>query len=117
MVYLLGILLSSCVALYGVVDKWFGEGIYNFVTWAFTQLIEYATLAAIKFVMLMIPFAWDVGSSILGDLNISGYINSAFGALPGDIAAMVSYLAIPQAVNIILGALATKFVLRFIPFL
>ncbi|WP_054772542.1 hypothetical protein [Methylogaea oryzae] len=61
----LGVLLTSCVAIFGVIDGWFGQKIYDFATWAFAQLVEYFVLASIKFLLVVIPFAWDVAARSL----------------------------------------------------
>lgn len=116
MLQILGVLLTSAVTFFGAIDGWFGEEIYNFATWAFSHLVQYLTLAAIKFQILAVTFAWDVASQMLSDLNISSFIAEAWGAIPGDLSSALGFFGVPEAVNILISALGTKFVLRFVPF-
>lgn len=116
MLQILGVLLTSVVAFFGAIDGWFGEEIYNFATWAFSQLVQYIILASIKFQILAVTFAWDVASQLLADLNISSFISEAWGSIPGDLSSVLGFFGVPEAVNILISALGTKFVLRFVPF-
>jgi|GEM_PF-3056176 len=58
---------------------------------------------------------WTLAKGLLQDLNVFGALASAWNAIPGDALAFLTFLGIPQALNIIINAVVTKFVLRFVP--
>lgn len=89
------------------------NGIYGFVTSGISYLMIVATVGVIKFKIFMIGFAWDVAQSVIQQLNISSALNAAWGSLDSSLAAFVSLLNVPEAINVILSARVTRFVLNF----
>ena len=97
------------------IAEWLNSGSYGFITEAFAYLIEVATLAAIKFMLWAIPFAWGIAKQILEDIGLSQAINQAWGSLDSATLQTVSFFQIPAAVNNILTAAVTKMALRYVP--
>ncbi len=91
-------------------------GIYDFLTEWTAYFIIKATIASIDFKLFMIRFAWDTAKQILQQLNISNAINNAFSSLDSNVVMVLSFLHVPETINLILMALVTKFVLRFLGF-
>jgi len=89
------------------------NGIYDFVTKAFAAFLIWSTVAYIDFMIYMIGFSWDVAQSVLSQLNVSAALNAAWSSLESSIASFVSLLNIPDAINVILSARVTRFVLNF----
>lgn len=92
-----------------------GDGVYDLLVWAFKGFVEYATLGYLKFLNFVVPFAWDVAAGILQDLGYVNLIVSAWGALPPDVLGLATVLRLPEGVTILLTAMVSKYVLRFIP--
>jgi accessory cholera enterotoxin len=91
-------------------------GIYDFLTeWTAYAIIK-STIAYIDFKIFIIRFAWDRAKQILQQLNLSNAINNAFSSLDGNVFTVLSFLHVPETINLILMALVTKFVLRFLGF-
>jgi hypothetical protein len=91
------------------------DKVYDFAVWCFAGFIEHATLAYLKFLMKVIPFAWDIAKTILNDLGVPAMIAQSWGVLPAEVAGLASVLMLPQALMILLNAYVTRYVLRFIP--
>ncbi|TRW98995.1 DUF2523 family protein [Candidatus Methylobacter oryzae] len=90
------------------------HGIYDFAVKWLANWVIYATISTITFKLWAISFAWDIAQEILSQLNITSAIQSAWSALDSRIMDAISFFRIPEAINIILTAHVTKFVLRFL---
>lgn len=90
------------------------SGIYQFLTEVFGEFVIWVTVGAIKFKTFLVVFAWDVAQEILTSLNISSALQAAWGALDSNLLLMISYLHIPDAINVLISARVTRFVLDFI---
>jgi hypothetical protein len=98
------------------IAEWISTGIYTFFTSAFAALVEWLTLVMIKWTIYATGFAWDVAKVIIQDLQLSQRLDSAWAAVPGDISSALNFFRVPEAVNMLLSSVATRWVLRFIPF-
>lgn len=90
------------------------SGIYQFLTEVFGEFVIWLTVGAIKFKTFMVVFAWDVAQEILNSLNISSALQAAWGALDSKLLMMVTYLKIPDAINVLISARVTRYVLDII---
>lgn len=93
------------------------SGIYELLVWLFAKLIEKLTIGWLDMVLWALPFAWDAAKQIMLDLNLNALIQTAWGDLDSNLLALATVLRIPDAVNVLISAFFTKFVLRFIPFI
>lgn len=97
--------------------NWLTNGIYDFATQAIAFLIKWATLAWLDGLIWSISFAWDIAKIILQELNISQYLNNAWGQLPGGVMQYVQFFRVPEVVMNLISGFATRYVLKFIPFI
>lgn len=97
------------------ISDFFTQGIYDFFKDALAVLMVKAMVLWFKMQLAGLEFAWGIGSSIIQNLNLSSHINSAFSGLPAQAMSAVSFFRFPEAVNMLLTAGATRFVLNFIP--
>lgn len=100
---------------FDAVYNWLYSGSYGFFTELSAYFIKQSVLAYLKFLYFVIPFAWGIAQSILNDLNISTYLNAAWSEFPPHVLGYLTFFNIPEALNIVISAHVTKFVLRFIP--
>ena len=89
------------------------NGIYEFATKVFAQFIKYSLLAQLQFKLFIIPFAWDVAKELLQTFNISPMISAAWSSLDYRTVQIATSLRIPEALNFIISAFGTKFVLKY----
>ena len=92
-------------------------GIVEFFISLGQYIMDSLTCLFLKLSLLMLNFLWETVKILLIDLNLSGRLALAFNGLNSDILKMVVFFRIPEALNLILAAFITRFVLRLIPFL
>ena len=94
---------------------WLNSGSYTWYTEATAYAIQTATIAYLKFLAWVIPFAWGIAKAIIQDLGISQALQSAWGSLDSTVVQAATFFKIPEAVNNIITALVTRIAFRFIP--
>ncbi|MDD2770360.1 MAG: DUF2523 family protein [Methylococcus sp.] len=108
-------LYDALLAWFNASWDWLNNGLYDFAQWAFAQYVEWYSIQLLKFKIAAVVFAWGAAKKILADLDLSAKLDLAFGLLPGPALNVLEALDIPQCLMLILTAVVTKFVLRFIP--
>ena len=108
-------LYTSVVNFFSAVWNWITSGLYDSIVWAYTQWIEYYTLASLKFKLFALNLGWDVAKTFIIDMQLSQKLSAFFALLPSDVAVNVTALRIPEGIGLILTAYITRYVLRFIP--
>jgi hypothetical protein len=106
-------MLDTIIDFFNKILDFIQSGLYEFVTAAFGQFIIYTTIALIKFKLYMMVFAWDVAQQILAQLNITQQLNSAWAGIDSKSMQLVSFFRLPDALNIVLTARVTRYVLDF----
>jgi hypothetical protein len=79
------------------------------------RAIVWCLITYLEIKLYMMQVSYDLASSILDAINISGIIGSAFSSMDSSILGAVTYLRIPEAINIILSAMVTRFVMDLSP--
>ncbi|MCL1164415.1 DUF2523 domain-containing protein [Shewanella chilikensis] len=100
----------------------FGTDIMNFFTIAVPNFLHRLTawlfeaVIYIKFLLYVeaVKFSWQVAKLVIADLSISETIMASLSALPPTIKAVISDLRLIDAINVILNAHVTRWVMRFI---
>lgn len=95
---------------------WLSEGIYDFIVSAFAWLIIKVEQFKWWWLKESLIFAWDIGSQILKDLDISSKLNSAWSSLDSDTLKWLSFFRVPECINVLLNAGATRFVMARLGF-
>jgi hypothetical protein len=90
------------------------SGIYDFVVEVYAWLIIKITAFQLQAAMASIEFAWDIAREIITQLNISSEMQSALSQLPPDIVDKLNFFNVINGLNLMLNALVTRFVMRFI---
>lgn len=111
----LQLIFTSIYNFFAGIWNYVTVGLYDSIVWAYTQWIEFYTVASLKFQLHALELAWDIARTILYNLQISQKLQSFFSLLPSDVAVNVGALRIPEGIGLILTAYVTRYVLRFIP--
>jgi hypothetical protein len=90
------------------------NGLYQFFTEWFAAFVIWSTVAMLKAKLQLISFSWDVAQSVLVQLDISSFLSSAWSQMDSDVLNAITFFNIPDAINIILSASMTRYVMRFI---
>ena len=96
------------------VEDFRSTGIYEFCVKWFAEFIKWYLVGWYKVKLQSITFAWDIAQEILTSLSISEKIDLAFSALDSLVVQVISFFRIPEAINIVLSAYTTRFVLNFL---
>lgn len=91
----------------------FTVGTYNFVQEIFAELLIWVATWWIKIKIASITFFWGVASAMLDQLGVSAFLQSAWGSLDNDILNFFTRYKVPEALNMILSAKLTAFIMRF----
>lgn len=96
----------------------FFDFIYSIIAtaqdWFMKLLVDiggWIVLWSIKLKYYSIQFAWDVAKSVLEQINITGVLNQYWRSIDSEILAYITWLRIPDALNLILNAYVTRYVL------
>lgn len=96
---------------------WLTEGIYAFftelVTWALKKYLIYYY----ETTKWGLEFAWGIAESLIDELNLSEDLMTAFSALPLSTQQILSFFKIPEFLNLMMSALGTRLVLKYVPFI
>lgn len=113
----LAVIFDSINHFFIFIGSFFTSGIYDLLTWAFAKFVEGFLITGLNFLIWALPFSWGVAKQVLVDLNITSVVNAAWGSVDSGILGYANLLQLPEALNLLISAYMTRFVLRFIPFI
>lgn len=79
------------------------------------RIILWVVIMWIEVKIAAVDFAWSLASGILSSVGISQHIQSAWSYLPSQAAAFLSYLRVPEGINLIITSYLTRFILGLLP--
>jgi len=109
--------LDQILAFIQFVWDFLSNGIYEFVRDIFAIMTKVIIYSYVKSMIFLTDVAFTVAMDLIQSFGIADLIESSFNKLPAPIAQGFSFFGIPQALNIIFSALATRFCMRFVPFI
>ncbi|MGE4307160.1 MAG: DUF2523 family protein [Novosphingobium sp.] len=109
--------LDQIIAFFQYVWDFIAQGIYDLVKDGMVVATKAAMYASLKSLIFLLDVSYTVARELIDSLGISAMVRSMYAALPAPIAAGFAFFGVPQALNIIFMALATRFCMRFVPFI
>lgn len=94
---------------------WFYVGIYEFTKSAFVLLTKYCIQAYFASMLFVADVGYEVFSSLMNDVGVSQYVQSSYASLDVKLRSALAFFGIPEAVNMVVSAIGTRFAMRFIP--
>ena len=91
---------------------WFQTGIYTFFEELLKEAVAWLVIAKIKFQIWALTFSWEVAKTIMFNLNIGSYIQSAYATLDPTLMGYLNYFRVPESLNLITQALITRLTLN-----
>jgi len=79
------------------------------------RIVKWIIIAWLESKLFFMEMAYGVASGIIQSFGISETINSAWSSLPPLYLQVFTYLMIPDAINMILTAAITRFVMELLP--
>lgn len=105
---------TSLVDFFKKVLNFFDNGLYEVIGNVLKYYVSAVGIFSLELKMAAIEIAAGMADKIISTLNISGTINSLYSALDSKIAAFVAYLKIPDAINLLLSAHLTRFIMNLV---
>lgn len=79
------------------------------------RIIIWLLIAYLEAKLYLLEIAYEIASALIAGVGISDAINAAWTNVPVTARAVLTYLKIPEAINMIISAVITRFVLSFMP--
>ena len=96
------------------ITNWFSDGLYEAADNVFQRMAAWVIIWILEAKLFMLGLGIDVAELFIEALGISELLNSAFSSLDSKISNFVYYLKIPEAINILISAYATRFVMDLV---
>jgi len=85
-----------------------------FVEDVFVKASAWYVIGVTKAKIHFVEFSWQVAQEILNQLNISATINQYWGSIDSKVMGALTFFRIPEALNIVLNAHLTRYVMGVI---
>lgn len=108
--------VNAVVSVGQQLSDFFTVGIYGLLVEFTAYLIEWYMVGWFKAKLYALQFSYSVAQELISNLNLSDYLDAAWGALEPRTASALAFFRVPEACNMILSAAVTKFVFRFLGF-
>lgn len=109
--------LDQIITFFQWIWDFLAQGVYDFIKDGLMVLTKAAIYSALQTFILLIDISYTVARELIDSLGLAQTVRSMYAALPAPIAAGMAFFGIPQALNIIFVAAATRFCMRFVPFI
>lgn len=109
--------LDQIIDFFQWVWDFLAQGIYDFVKDGLVVATKAAIYSALQTLILLIDVSYTVARELIDSLGIPAMVRAMYAALPASVASGLAFFGIPQALNIIMVAAATRFCMRFVPFI
>lgn len=97
------------------ISDFFTTGIFQFFSdlWAYsvTQLI----ILYFKIQLEALKFSWGIAQGVISGMGVNNLIQNSWSGIPVDVQATLNFFRIPEAVNLLISAVVTRFVMSVIP--
>lgn len=91
---------------------WLTGGVYDLLVNFLALCLEWGTAQWFRGKLFMLELSWNVAQQVLVDLDFTSQIDSAISSVPSEARSLIYYLQLPEAVNMIISAGVTKWILR-----
>lgn len=106
---------DSIVHFFGFFE-WFLDGWLEKVEKGIQLSLKYATYFCFWISEQALITAYQITTEFLDSFNYADNVTSAWNSIPATPRAILGFLKVPECVNILVSAIGTKFVLKFVPF-
>ena len=79
------------------------------------RIVIWLLIAYLEAKLYMLEISYEIASALLSTLGISDAINSAWSNIPVTARAVLTYLRIPESINMIVSAVVTRFIMGLMP--
>lgn len=109
--------LDQIIAFFQYVWDFLTTGIYDLIKDGLVMLTKAAIYSWVKVQIFALGIAYEAAQDITTDIGVTDFVRQRYSGIPSEIASVLEFFGVPQALNIIFSALSTRFALRFVPFM
>jgi len=96
------------------ITSWFSDGLYEAADNLFQRMAAWVIIWILEAKLFMLGLGIEIAELFIEALGISDLLNSAFSSLDSKVSNFVYYLKIPEAINILISAYTTRFVMSLV---
>jgi hypothetical protein len=96
------------------ITSWFSDGLYDAADNVFQRMAAWVIIWILEAKLFMLGLGIEIAELFIEALGISDLLNSAFSSLDSKVSNFVYYLKIPEAINILISAYTTRFVMSLV---
>lgn len=108
---------DQVIDFFNAIFEFINTGIYTFFKEVFKYLTKVSIYAYLQGQLFLLEVSYEVAKELMKSFGVSSFIESSYGRLSADVASTMAFFGIPQAINILLSGLSTRFAMKFIPFM
>lgn len=103
------------------ITEFINQVVINMKEWAdntdtyWERVLVWIMIAYIELKIMLLDFASAIATTLIQSAGLTDALTNAWGGVSGDTLSVLSYLGIPDAVNIVLSAFVTRFILDMLP--
>lgn len=79
------------------------------------RIIVWLLISYLEAKLFFLEISYEIASALIDSIGLSDAINSAWSNIPSAPRAVMTYLKIPEAINMIMSAYVTRFLLGLLP--
>jgi hypothetical protein len=87
-------------------------GIYDFIQEVMQEVVAWLVIAKLQSMLFLMEFSWGVAKQIMINLNIGDYIQAGFNGLDPVLMGYLNFFRVPESLNLIIQAIATRVTLK-----
>lgn len=79
------------------------------------RIIVWLLIAYLEAKLYMLEISYEIATALIDTIGLSDAINAAWSNIPVTARAVLTYLKIPEGINMIISAFVTRFILGLMP--
>ncbi|QLI83021.1 DUF2523 domain-containing protein [Chitinibacter fontanus] len=93
---------------------WATSGVWSWAEQSIFYLLAKASIWWIELKTKTLVIAMSMAYQAISDLGISAMLNRAFGSVDSSVLGLMTYLKVPEGVNMLMSAALTKMMMRMV---
>lgn len=79
------------------------------------RIVQWLIIVYFEIKLSVLEFSYSIAMTFIDAAGLSESINSAWGSISPEVFGTLSYLRVPEALNMVLSAVVTRFIMDLLP--
>lgn len=106
---------DQVIDFFNAIFDFINSGIYTFFKEIFKYLTKVAIYSYLQGQLFLLQVSYEVAQELMQSFGVASFIEQSYNSLSADVARALAFFGIPQAINILLSGLSTRFAMKFVP--